>query len=467
MKKIMPDWKLACGFAALLFLILVIGLTGISRISSFSRQLDNLGGKHFPLQKAALEIRIQTGIYAMYVRNYVFWKSFKYLEAARKRVGAEDINDIKNKSKEQIEYFGSLADDSGQKGFALRMDGLQSSLFDAGDRILELSDRLEDTENSGKKEELRDSINKLMMVFETRLFAIDDFIENEVQRYNLRVVEKELEYARGAKKKAYALLSWAVFFAVLIGSQTAVIVYNSRKNDRLKREGLIKKMIKIEEKERENLSMQVHDQMGQDLSGLKIYLDVISNSIGEKTPDIEEKIRKCKNVLSGLINKSHNIAELLRPPALDELGFLDAAKGMVSQYRHISDLDISFASYPEKLEIKGEYELLLYRIIQECLTNIIRHSKATKVSIILEKAGNGILELMIKDNGVGFGNSGEKQESVGPAGERLKLGLLGVKERVEFFQGTFKLLSPEGNGTIITVKLPLERDYGVYDNNSR
>ncbi|MCK9555383.1 sensor histidine kinase [bacterium] len=460
------DWKLACGFIALLLLIPLIGLTGIYQISSFSKQLDNLGRKHFPMQKAALEIRMQTSMYAMYLRNYVFWKSFKYLEAARKSVTAEDINSVKEKSRRQVEYFGSLSSDAAQKDFVLQMSVLQKNLFEIGDQIMESADRMDGAESSGEKEEGRNSVNKLMMVFETRLFAVDDFIESEVQSYNLRVVEEELEYAREAKRKAYTLLGWSILFSVLIGGQTAVVVYNSRKNDRLKREELIKKMIKIEEKERENLSMQVHDQMGQDLSGLKIYLDVISNAIGGKSPDIEEKIRKCKNVLSGLIEKSHNIAELLRPPALDELGLADALRGMISQYRQVSGLDISFSGAVSKSGIKGEYSLLIYRIIQECLTNIIKHSGATKVDVSLKGAGNG-LELTIKDNGVGFKNSGNGPENSEYADDRLKLGLLGVKERVEFFQGNFKVLSLEGNGTTITVELPLERDYGAHDNNSR
>ncbi|MBN2190916.1 MAG: sensor histidine kinase [Candidatus Aureabacteria bacterium] len=459
------DWKLACGFVALLLLILLIGLTGIYQISSFSKQLDNLGRKHFPLQKAALEIRMQTSMYAMYLRNYVFWKSFKYLEAARKSVTAEDINDIKDKSRRQIEYFGSLSSDAAQKDFVLQMSVLQKKLFEIGDQILELADRMDGAESSGKKEEVQNSINKLMMVFETRLFAIDDFIESEVQSYNLRVVEEELEYAREAKRKAYTLLGWSILFSVLIGGQTAVVVYNSRRNDRLKREELTKKIVRIEEKERENLSMQVHDQMGQDLSGLKIYLDIISKVIEKKTPDIEQKIQKCKDVLSGLIEKSHNIAELLRPPALDELGLTDALRGMISQYRQVSGLDISFSGAGSNSGIKGEYSLLIYRIIQECLTNIIKHSGATKVEVSLEGAEHG-LELTIKDNGVGFRKSGDGPEDVKSGKDRLKLGLLGVRERVEFFQGSFKLVSLEGTGTTINVKLPLEHDYGAHDNNS-
>ncbi len=465
MKRITSDWKLACGFIALLLLILVIGLTGISRISSFSKQLDNLGRKHFPLQKAALEIRMQTGIYAISLRNYVFWKSFKYLEAARKSVTVKDINDIKDRAKRQVEYFGSLSGDAAQKDFALQMALFQENLFEAGDRILELADNMDGAGSSSEKEEVQNSINKLMMVFETRLFAIDDFIESEVQYYNLNVVEEELDYARQAKKKAYTLLGWSILFSVLIGGQTAIVVYNSRRNDRLKREELVKKMVRIEEKEREKLSMQVHDQMGQDLSGLKIYLDVISKAIERKTPDMEEKIQKCKNVLSGLIEKSHNIAELLRPPALDELGLADALRGMISQYRHVSGLDISFSGPGKESEIKGEYSLLIYRIIQECLTNIIKHSGAAKVTISLNTLSSG-LELIIKDNGVGFRNSGEILKDIESGKDRLKLGLLGVKERIEFFHGSFQLVSPEGKGTTITVKLPLERDYGAHDNNS-
>lgn len=459
------DWKLACGFIALLLLILLIGLTGIYQISSFSKQLDNLGRKHFPLQKAALEIRMQTSMYAMYLRNYVFWKSFKYLEAARKSVTSEDINNVKDKSRKQIEYFGSLSSDAAQKDFVLQMSVLQKNLFEIGDQILELADRMDGAESSSKKEEVQNSINKLMMVFETRLFAIDDFIESEVQSYNLRVVEEELEYAREAKRKAYTLLGWSILFSILIGGQTAVVVYNSRRNDRLKREELTKKIVRIEEKERENLSMQVHDQMGQDLSGLKIYLDIISKAIEKKTPDIEQKIQKCKDVLSGLIEKSHNIAELLRPPALDELGLTDALRGMISQYRHVSGLDISFSGAGSKPGIKGEYSLLIYRIIQECLTNIIKHSGATKVDVSLERAGNS-LELTIKDNGIGFKNPAPGPGNAKSADDRLKLGLLGVRERVEFFHGSFELISPEGKGTAISVNLPLEHDYDTHDNNS-
>ena len=89
MRRFSADWKLAGGFSALLFLIVAIGLVGISRIESLGKTVDDLGGRYFPMQQAALEMRVSNSLYAMSIRNYVFWRSARYLEAARSEIQRE------------------------------------------------------------------------------------------------------------------------------------------------------------------------------------------------------------------------------------------------------------------------------------------------------------------------------------------------------------------------------------------
>ncbi|MBU4140455.1 MAG: sensor histidine kinase [Candidatus Omnitrophica bacterium] len=450
------DWRLAGGFASLLFLIVAIGLIGIFQIQSLSRTVDELGRRHFPMQKAALEMRVKNSLYARGIRNYIFWRSARYLEAARGAADREGINAAVEAFERQMDSYSSFVRSSEQRQWVAGISALQQELRAIGEGIINLVDRMENTSNGSIRKKLESSLNKLMMEFESKLYRIDDFLEGSLQKANLEAVRGQLLKADSARKRAILLLRWSLIFGLLIGGETAWFVYRNRRQDRKRREELMRKIIKVEEEEREKLSLQVHDQMGQDLSGLRIYLDLIDKKLPLEREEVKKDIGESKRILSGLIERSHNIAELLRPPALDEVGLVGTIDSLILQYRQMSGIKFTYQKPGKEIKLSSEYSLLLYRVTQEGLTNVLKHSQAAKVKVALEKRADAVC-LSIADDGVGFNYGQYLRRPYRREEDKLKLGLAGLRERVELLGGRMAVATAPGKGTRLLVQLPIAK----------
>ena len=453
MKRYLVDWRLAGGFSALLFLMVAIGGIGIFQIQFLSKSVDDLGKYYFPLQKAALEMRIDNSLYAMGIRNYIFWRSARYLEAAKDAANQEAINAARIGFQRQLASYSSFARTARQRQWIERVRVLEQELYGIGKKIIDSVNRLENT-GGIQRRKIEDTINKLVMVFENKLYKIDEFIDGNMQKTNLKAVEEQLRLAELAKERAIRLLIWSLILGLGLGGETAYLIYRNHKNEQERRKKLVQRMIRAEELERQNLSFQVHDQMGQDLSALMIYSDLIDKKVNPLNQEVKEDILRSKKILSDLIDKSHNIAELLRPPALEEVGLVDTIAGLIFQYKHITPIKFSSNLTTEPLNLPGEYSLILYRVAQEGLNNIAKHSQAKKVKISLEKKANAVC-LTVADDGIGFNY---EQPLVHRRKEdKLKLGLLGLRERIELLGGKMTVNTAPGRGTKLIVKLPIKR----------
>ena len=453
MKRYLVDWRLAGGFSALLFLMVAIGGIGIFQIQFLSKSVDDLGKYYFPLQKAALEMRIDNSLYAMGIRNYIFWRSARYLEAAKDAANQEAINAARIGFQRQLASYSSFARTARQRQWIERVRVLEQELYGIGKKIIDSVNRLENT-GGIQRRKIEDTINKLVMVFENKLYKIDEFIDGNMQKTNLKAVEEQLRLAELAKERAIRLLIWSLILGLGLGGETAYLIYRNHKNEQERRKKLVQRMIRAEELERQNLSFQVHDQMGQDLSALMIYSDLIDKKVNPLNQEVKEDILRSKKILSGLIDKGHNIAELLRPPALEEVGLVDTIAGLIFQYKHITPIKFSSNLTTEPLNLPGEYSLILYRVAQEGLNNIAKHSQAKKVEISLEKKANAVY-LIVVDDGIGFNY--EQPLSHRRKEDKLKMGLLGLRERIELLGGKMTVNTAPGRGTKLIVKLPIKR----------
>jgi signal transduction histidine kinase len=291
------------------------------------------------------------------------------------------------------------------------------------------------------------------MLFENRLYKIDEFIDGNIQKANLRSVEEQLCLAELAKARAIKFLIWSLILGLGFGGETAWLIYRNRKSEQERRKTLVRRMIRAEELERKNLSFQVHDQMGQDLSALMIYSDLIDKKIHTSPAEVKEDVLQSKKILNRLIDKSHNIAEMLRPPALEEIGLVDTIAGLIFQYKHITPVEFTSNLPAKPLKLPAEYSLILYRVVQEGLTNIAKHSQAKKVEISLKKKGNTVY-LSVVDDGVGFDYRQFPQRR--RKEDKLRLGLLGLRERIELLGGIMTVNSSIGRGARLSVKLPFK-----------
>ena len=479
MKNIIINFKerkLLLAFVFLISLTLLIGLVAISQIQGFTRKIEVLGKNNLSLESAVLEMRINNANYAMGIRNYVYWRSARYLGAVPTAAGADKILLAGENFKQQLKFYRQNVYLSQQKEWADRAGLAFDELFVLGKKIIQLVDQKE----SGKVDV---EVNGLLMSFENRIYKIDEFLDNSMGKSNLAEAQRQMVLARADKERAIFFLRISLVTALIVGSLIALVVYRRRIKERLYRQDMFNQMINVEEDERKRLSNAVHDEMGQDLSALKIYLGVISQGLageaslrGHEVPeaisfseiasspaaprndgcvaDLMAKVEECKKITSGLIEKSHNIAFLLRPPDLDEVGLVESLEALLLEYKHLTGVEYAYQKPGVFFELSAEYSLLFYRITQELLTNMAKHSGAKHVELKLMQNSNSA-ELSYTDDGQGFDYHAMIKHPLRRREDKLRLGLLGLQERVELLDGRMHINSNVGKGTNIMVVLPI------------
>lgn len=435
--------KLVAGFGIFLFLTVSIGIIGLFQINILTATIETLERYFLPRERVILEMKIHNALYAMGVRNYVSWRISKYLQAAAIASDIDFVEKSSVKFRENLALYQALSDSQEQKSWVKIINGLALELEDMGRKLINLTDsQIEDKEK----------INRLLMSFENKFYRIDDFLSNTLSKSNLGDIEEHLQLTYRQKNISISILMISLIFCVILGIGISSVVYRSLEEERRKREWLVHKMIRLEEEERKNLSRQIHDQLSQDLSALKIYLELIERDIGSENIEQRTKIEKTKKILNNLIERGHNISELLRPPELDDLGLVESIASLIFQHRETGNCKYNYYKPVSEMKLAPEYSLALYRITQESLTNISKHAKADRVTVSLQQKDK-VVYLTIADNGVGFSYGQYLKRPHRRSEDQLKLGLQGLRERIEFLGGKLAVKTASGKGTIIQVEL--------------
>jgi signal transduction histidine kinase len=207
---------------------------------------------------------------------------------------------------------------------------------------------------------------------------------------------------------------------------------------------LSRRRVKVQEEERRHLARELHDEIGQALTAAKINLQSV---IGNGGSGNLARLRETTAILERLLGQVRQISLNLRPSMLDDLGLVPALRSLVDEQGRHASIQIHFSAkdIPENLD--PEIQTTFFRIVQEAITNAVRHSSATRIDVDLGRE-NGNLRLQVHDNGTGF-----EVESVQARTNRL--GLLGIKERAVLLNGRARISSSPNKGTTVDVSLPL------------
>ena len=210
-------------------------------------------------------------------------------------------------------------------------------------------------------------------------------------------------------------------------------------------------ILAAQEAERNRIARELHDEVCQRLSAMKLHLGALANSIGQNNKAMLPKLRIIKQQVDMNITEVRRISLHLRPTALDDLGLIKALRQLCNEFHQDHHVAISLRAMNSLSELcDAAIGIALYRIVQEGLSNISKHAQATRVLVKLAHRQNG-LTLDIEDNGKGF--ILEKMKTPHAAGHQL--GLLNMKERTELLGGTFRVESARQRGTKIHVEIPL------------
>jgi PAS domain S-box-containing protein len=216
------------------------------------------------------------------------------------------------------------------------------------------------------------------------------------------------------------------------------------------RRELLRRLVSAQEEERRRISRELHDQMGQQLAALMMGLKTLdADSHGRQSA--LHTLQQLQELTDQLAREVHTLAWGLRPPALDDLGLHTAIYNYVEEWAERSRVPVDFHSAGfEEGRLPLSHETALYRIAQEALTNVFKHSGADRVSFILERRGDHVLAV-IEDNGKGFDVEAPTETSA----KGRKLGLLGMRERAALLGGTLDVESAHGAGTTVFVRIPI------------
>ncbi len=213
---------------------------------------------------------------------------------------------------------------------------------------------------------------------------------------------------------------------------------------------LSKKFIDTLESDRKEMAMELHDNIGQSLTSLNMNLESIKNQIEKENNEIRNNVEMGIEKVHQTIEDLKNITYQLRPDILDNLGLLPSIKELLGRVKKSSNMEPVFFAKNIDGKFSPRKELCLYRIVQEALTNIIKHSKAKKLYLNLVEKENRIF-LSIEDDGVGFDYDAERIN----INTKNSMGLLTMRERAMQVGGSFTLDSSLNNGTHILVEIPV------------
>lgn len=215
---------------------------------------------------------------------------------------------------------------------------------------------------------------------------------------------------------------------------------------------LSERIERTREEERTRIAREIHDELGQMLTVLKIDMSLCNEAIKRKISEdlanfLDREMHQMMNRVDTIIESVHTITTKLRPEVLDDLEITEAIEWQAKELADRVDLSVEFNSFlDDTTDIKDEQKTTLFRIFQEAMNNIVRHAEATKIKVDFKK-DRGNLLLIIKDDGIGIT---QKEKNA-----RSSFGLIGMRERARFLGGDIHIESERGQGTQITVKIPL------------
>jgi len=199
-----------------------------------------------------------------------------------------------------------------------------------------------------------------------------------------------------------------------------------------------------QEQERKYLSRELHDQVGQMLTGLRMELASLARLHGDSESELSSRIARAKGTVEQTLRIVRNIAMLLRPSMLDDLGLTPALAWLVKEVSRSSGIKIQTDIDPSVDSVPDAQRTCLYRIVQEALTNASRHSGATGIEVSLKLSGASVVGAIV-DNGRGFDPANVKTRG---------LGILGMEERVREMGGVIRISSAPGRGARVEIRLP-------------
>jgi signal transduction histidine kinase len=414
------------------------------RIAEVEREAATINARYMQAQELLSSIRAQVLLGSVYVRDALLDPDPASAEDYRRQV--EDTYRAVNQS---LRQYVTVLDSSAEREHVAR---LHVEIDEFRRTMLEVLATDSRTSPGHARIVLRTQIApKRQLVIR---------VSEDVQALNRSAFVKQqsgiAEVYGGTQRQLWETLGFALVSS--FGVALWATLHASRLENRLRRQRstevqnarelqhLSAKLITAQEEERRSIARELHDEVGQVLTAIKVELAVAERSLlaGGGAADL---LRSARSITEGALTTVRDLSHLLHPSMLDDLGLPAAIEWYLRSFGRRHDIRADVVHERMDQRLAAEIETAAYRIVQEALTNVAKHARATVCRVYLQRLPNTIL-ITIEDNGAGFDPAADRP------GERAGLGLVGIRERASQLRGTVRLESTPGKGTRLTVELP-------------
>ena len=435
---------LAIGFGVTVGLWLYTGYSFDQRISRVRRDADEVTARYTRAQELLSTVRAQVLLSAVTVRDALLDSSSNTLETYREQLLAS-YRVITMALTDYEPVIGSAEE-------TLRVSTLRGEI----DRFQETSMDVLTNASGRTPADVRQLLNQRIGPRREAALSISEEIQTLNRNSYIRQQAAMTAIHQEAERVSRQQLGGALVIGLGVLLLTSVYAWSleSRLRQQMKRDATISaelqqtsaKVMNAQEEERRTIARELHDEVGQALTAIRVELDVAQRRLAASGAP-PEALHEAQSITDGALQTVRSLSQLLHPAALDDLGLpavIDASLRGMSR-RHNIRTRLHQVDLPERLP--REVELAAYRIVQEALTNVARHAKATECDVRLTQLPDRLL-VEVEDNGIGFVDDNDR-----PIVAR-GLGLVSVRERAVRLGGTFNVLSAPGEGTRIIVSLP-------------
>ena len=362
----------------------------------------------------------------------------------------EEMTKVVEKSKDEIFYISEEAMEE--------LRHLQQELENTRKLVKEIIDRGDKLEIEVKKSRQRLSIvsrdfNRYSEEDIREVYEKTHTLQTELAI--LRQEEKLLRERRDDLERRIERLKKTIEHANNLGRKVSVVLSYlhddfSNVNEILKtakeKQEFGLKIIEAQEMERKRLSREIHDGPAQMLANILIRSEIVDLAFREG--NVEQALEEVRSIRGNIKQSLHEVRRIiydLRPMALDDLGLFPTIKKHIKTMSDYHEVPIELAMLGDERRLDPHYEVAVFRLVQEALQNAINHAQANLIKVLIEVRSRH-LTVVVKDDGIGFDSSVQKENS---------FGLIGMRERVEILNGELNISSKPGFGTTVRMKIPL------------
>lgn len=438
---------LALGFGSLVLLILLSGLDSWRRANQIYTTILSIHRSHADAEQTLRDI--ESGIYAsgIFVRDYLLDPN--QLKAGIYRQSLLDIRRSMEKQLNDLTGLLPTADPASIERLRRRVDAYWDSL----DPLFDWTPRQKMALSSLflRRQVLprRDAVMDIAREFKA-LNAAD--LEERQREMGRRLADFERSGERILAGAVALALAVSVFSIVRLSRLEVRAERQHVATERAERElrRLSQQLVRAQEDERRSLSRELHDEVGQELTALRVELGNLEKLRSGPPEAFREHLEDAKRLAADTLGSVRNLAMGLRPSMLDDLGLGPALEWQAREFSRRTSVPVEVLLEGVPPDLPEAYRTCLYRVVQEALTNCARHADARRIRVMLH-ADSGRLGLTVEDDGRGLPEAVLRDGAAAGAG----LGLVGIEERVHELGGAMALHSQPGKGTLMKVSIPL------------